>query len=449
MNTLRMKPLLGIAALILANQLVFAQGQAPQLSKATIDSAIANVCEALKNNYVYPDKAKQIVDHLFKQQQQGVYKELTKPSTLADQIEKDIRSVANDKHLRVVFDPELEKDIIRFNQSQKTAQLPAKANAKDKSINFYFKKVELLPSNIGYIEFNGFSELSEEAEKTMAAVMQFVAHADALIIDLRNNRGGNAALSNALLSYFFDKKTKTGKSYNRLSNSWTDNYVGERQINSPQLFFSKPIYILTSRNTYSAAEGFAYILQTLKNAKVVGNITSGGAHLTRSFSLGKGFVGFIPYLRSENIKTNTDWEGTGIIPDLKSTDESPLGMAQRDILENQLLKAGNQAEKNKINWLLNYYKSKSAKIVLDPAEIKNFVGRFAEFEVSLTDGQLMFRDVNQPNYIPQKLVAISKSFFQVGEDYQVAFISNESNQVDAIKMTWSDGWTEEIKRSQH
>lgn len=427
----------------LSGSQLFAQQKNIQIDKTTIKQVIQSMDTVIQRNYVYPDKAVFIVKFLNEQHKKGKYTQLTDPGKFANKVTEDIRSIQDDKHVRIEYDPQLEKDIIRFNSSDPDKNKITEADiAREKQQNFYFKKLEILPSNIGYMEFTNFALPSDEAQKIIHPAIQFLSNTDALIIDLRNNRGGSGE-SNNILGYFFSTRTKTGRSFNRIKNTWTDHFV-EMNENTKGLQMKMPIYILTGRKTFSAAEGFAYTLQTLRGAKVIGNPTSGGAHLTRSFSLGNGFVGFIPYLRSENEKTKTDWEGTGVIPDIQS--DSPLITAQNEILQQKLTTASDQ-EKPKIQWLIRYYQSQISDIKIDITQLDKYTGRFAEFEITKQNNQLYFRDVNQPDKTTFPMIPISKTLFQVGGDYQLEFINESGNQFQAVNISWNDGWTEKINRN--
>ncbi|KXH84784.1 S41 family peptidase [Chryseobacterium kwangjuense] len=429
--------------LSLSGSQFFAQEKNIQIDKTTVKQVIQSIDTIIQRNYVYPDQAVFIVKFLNEQFKKGKYKDLTDPHEFTGKLTKDIRSIQDDKHLHIEYDPRLEKDIIRFNSSDSDKNKITEADiAREKMQNFYFKKLEILPSNIGYMEFTNFALPSEEAQKIIHSAMQFLSNTDALIIDLRNNRGGNGE-SNNILGYFFSTRTKTGRSFNRIKNTWTDHFV-ENNDKTKDLQMKMPVYLLTGKKTFSAAEGFAYTLQTLRNAKVIGNPTSGGAHLTRSFSLGNGFVGFIPYLRSENEKTKTDWEGTGVIPDLQS--DSPLITAQIEILNNKFAAAGDQ-EKPKIQWLIRYHQSQISNTKIDIARLDQYTGRFAEFEITKQNNQLHFRDVNQPDKTTFPMIPISQTLFQVGGDYQLEFINQSGNQFQAVNVSWSDGWTEKINRN--
>lgn len=387
-------------------------------------------------------------DYLKQQNQNGTFSSIIRPNDFANEIQKKLRSVNKDNHLRIEYNPQLEKDILKFLATKKGAtEVLANDIKKDEKQNFYFKKVEILPSNIGYIEFTNFAVPNPSARKTINSAMQFVSHTDGLIIDLRNNFGGNGEMLGEVLSYFFTLKTYTGKTYNRIENKWTDSYVENKKEITNGLKLEMPLYILTSNRTFSAAESFAYTLQSMKKAIIIGNTTRGGAHATRSFSIGNGFVAFIPYLRGENVTTKTDWEGIGVVPDIKADDNNCVLTAQNYFLNQKLLTETDEKEKRKINWQINFNKSKSSTVILNSTETTKFIGRFQEFEVSILENQLMFRDTNQKSSNPRKAIAVTNKLFQIGSDYQVEFITDSNNVCNSIKMYWDDGYEETINRT--
>jgi C-terminal processing protease CtpA/Prc len=277
--------------------------------------------------------------------------------------------------------------------------------------------------------------------------MQFVSNTEALIIDLRNNRGGDGDTAASVLGYFFKSKTKVGRSFSRLENKWTDEHVAGRADFTKGLVLNMPVYVLTSGRTFSAAEWFAYSLQTLRDGVVVGEPSNGSAHLTRSFSMGHGFVGFIPHTRFENAKTGTDWEGKGVVPDVGCDEGESLAAAQIQILEKRRADVSDPKEQRKLTWIINSHKAKRSGIAIEPAETSRYLGRFAEFEVALKDGQLTFTDTNQPKRTPLLLVPVTTTLFQAGGDYQVEFLGENDGAYRAINVFWADGWVEEIPRT--
>ncbi len=194
--------------------------------------------------------------------------------------------------------------------------------------NYGFRKVELLPENIGYIRFDQFHE-SEEAREIAAAALAFVANCDALIFDVRHNGGGTRHINQFISSYLFDKATHLGGMYSRRTDDttewWTlDKIPGKRF--DPDL----PVYILTSSMTFSAAEAFAYWLKDLNRVTIVGETTGGGAHPVHERAINDRFWMRVPSARTISPVSKTDWEGVGVIPDIKVPASQALEAACED-----------------------------------------------------------------------------------------------------------------------
>jgi len=128
--------------------------------------------------------------------------------------------------------------------------------------------------------------------------------------------------------------------------AWADPAKTDIKINVP-------VYVLTSRITFSGGEDFVFGLQKAKRSITVGDTTGGGAHPTDMYSLGQGFLVSIPLLRSSNVFAKTNWEGTGIYPDFAIASEKALGKAQALILNEMLLKTTDEEEKSKLRWNIN------------------------------------------------------------------------------------------------
>jgi C-terminal processing protease CtpA/Prc len=192
--------------------------------------------------------------------------------------------------------------------------------------NCAFDKVEILPGNIGYIRFDGFMD-ADICGATAAAAMGFVAHADALIFDLRENGGGQPAMVSLIASYLFDQPTHLNDLYNRHENSttqyWTNAWVpGDRMP-------KQPAFVLTSHRTFSGGEEFTYDLKTQKRATIVGETTGGGAHPVSGHPVADYFMIGVPFATAINPITKTSWEGTGVEPDVKVAAADALTTAEK------------------------------------------------------------------------------------------------------------------------
>ena len=220
---------------------------------------VDSLVNAINQNYVYSGKAVTMSNAIRQKQQKNGYKDITDPGQLANQVSKDIRAVFNDKHLSVRFDPDLAKRIRVF---EATRQKEASDLEKERRQNFFFRKAEILNGNIGYILFTNFADTNHLSRKTVNAAFQFVANTDAVILDLRNNFGGRTEMANEIMNYFFNKPQLRGRSFNRIQNKWTEEWVGDQPESTKGLYLTMPLYILTSERTFSAAEGLAYNLNT-------------------------------------------------------------------------------------------------------------------------------------------------------------------------------------------
>jgi retinol-binding protein 3 len=117
-----------------------------------------------------------------------------------------------------------------------------------------------------------------------------------------------------LCSYFFPPEPIhlndiSWRAEDQVQQFWTHPSVPGRR------YLEKPLYLLTSHATLSAAEEFAYDLQSLKRAVIIGETTSGQAHPHERYQVAAHFVCWIPVGRAINPLTGTNWEGTGVKPD--------------------------------------------------------------------------------------------------------------------------------------
>ncbi|GCE20162.1 S41 family peptidase [Dictyobacter kobayashii] len=292
---------------------------------------IERLSQQIGEKYVFPDKAQEIAAALHQHLDAGTYNDIHDGDILAQTITEHLRTVSHDKHLRLYYQAAGISTRIDDNEAYTPEEIE-RIRQKSKK-NYGLKKVEILDGNIGYFQFNEFAH-PHFAGESMSAAMIFLAHTQALIIDLRTNSGGEALMSQFLCSYFFDafkaEQIQLNGLYDRrkdlLQQYWVFPYVpGTR-------YLDKPVYILTSQHTFSAAEGFTYDLQQLKRALVVGETTGGGAHAGLRYPITAYFEAFIPSVRAINPISGTNWEGSGVQPDLPVAQEEALDSAYRRAL---------------------------------------------------------------------------------------------------------------------
>jgi hypothetical protein len=309
-----------------------------EVNRATQLEVVDTLIARLNANYVFPDKAKQVEAVLRQRQREGKYDGITDGKQLARQLSDDIDGVVHDKHLLVdVSARPVPADDAMPPPPQTRAewekQVPPAVLERVRASNLGVEKVEHLSPTIGYLQISSFGPVFLVSEK-FAAAMNGLADTDGLIIDLRNNGGGGGDSAALLISYLVDGRTRLNDTWER-STGITTQYWTQDKLDGKRYGGKKRVLILAGPNTKSAAEGFAYTMQALKRATVIGERTWGGAHGTRPYRLGEHFVAFIPTRRTISPITHTNWEGVGVNPDIAAPPDNALAVA-KDLLERRL-----------------------------------------------------------------------------------------------------------------
>jgi len=291
-----------------------------------IDGAVAKLNEF----YVFPETAKKMAEAVQARLKSGGYDAITDADEFASKLTEDLRAVSNDKHLGVNFSaraiPNREPNA---NPTPNPTPDPAALERQRAQVlqrnNCAFEKIEWLPSNIGYLKFNGFAG-PELCGPTVTTAMSFLANVDALIIDLRGNGGGDPAMVAYICSYLFAERTHLNDLYNRKEDKTTEFWT--KDVPGPRLA-KQPVFVLTSKRTFSGAEEFTYNLKNLKRATIIGETTGGGAHPVSGHRIDDHFSIGVPFARAINPITKTNWEGTGVEPDIKVPASEALEVAKK------------------------------------------------------------------------------------------------------------------------
>jgi hypothetical protein len=286
------------------------------------DRVIAGAIAKLKENYVFPETAKKMEQALRIHQKRGEYDTVKDGEKFAALLTTHLQEVSHDKHLRLNF------SVVRYPDDLATPspQQVAEARRMSERTNCGFEKVEVLAGNVGYVKFNVFVEPALCAPTAIAA-MNFLANVDAIVFDLRDNGGGDPAMVALISTYLFDQPT-------HLNDIWT------RKTGATQQYWTLPTvpgkrlavalaFVLTSSRTFSGAEEFSYNLQNRKRATIIGETTGGGAHPVKGERVDDRFVIGVPFARAINPITLTNWEGIGVVPDVKVAAADALTTAQK------------------------------------------------------------------------------------------------------------------------
>ncbi|MBW1297407.1 S41 family peptidase [Aquimarina litoralis] len=276
---------------------------------------IKNIKKLMLENYIFLHKAKETNKHLDHLITTNHFEKIENPRDFARALSKEMQKITKDKHLNIV--PPRQGRQTSNNSDFISRHLTNLVRFRSGG----FGKIDLLEDNIGYVELKGFRR--EDIPK-VDDIMNYLSTADAIIIDLRNN-GGGSTLGSYWSSYFLKENTALSGSYERRTDTKTE--IKTTSVKGNQRL-SMPIFILTSNRTFSAAEAFSYDLQSRKRVTIVGETTGGGAHPVNYMRLPKGYGIMMPYARSISPVTNSNWEGTGVIPDVKTNKENALEKAK-------------------------------------------------------------------------------------------------------------------------
>ena len=290
------------------------------LETAERDRVLASIATLLDRDYVFPDVGRKMAAALRSAEERGTYSDITDGQIFALRLNDDLQAINHDEHLGVHFSA----TVLPPYQTPETSPAARQAIfANMLASNCGFEKVEHLVPNIGYLKIDEFDD-PPVCAPIAAAAMGFVANSDALIIDVRDNRGGRGT---GILSYLFAKPTHLMDMFSRHDHAihelWTSPNVAGRK------FVGKPVFVLTSSRTFSDAEAFAYALKTLKRATLIGETTKGGAHTMEIHRIDDHYAIHVPFGQFISPITHTDWEGTGVEPDIKVPAAQALDEALR------------------------------------------------------------------------------------------------------------------------
>jgi hypothetical protein len=401
------------------------------MKQAMVDSLVS----FLDHNYVFAEKAGKIGAFIRKQFRRGAYDAITDPEELASALTRDLESVSNDRHLRVRFGTGMIAALRCDTGSNRTNPELIRMMRGD---NFGFRRLERLPGNIGYLDLRGFVGADlPGAGATAVAAMNFLANSRAVIFDLRRNGGGEPSMIQLLSSYLFKSAEHLNDLRSRPENFthqfWTLPYVPGPALTDV------PVYVLTSRNTFSGAEEFTNNLRELKRAVVVGETTGGGAHAGQGMALNDHFIVFMPTMQAINPVSKSNWERTGVKPHVSVPAERALDSACLLALDTLLKSAADPRDQAELQTALATTRARAHPTCVPETTLASYTGSYGARTISFQAGNLYFQRENGPRL---KLLPVSGQSFVVDEiGGTVTFYSDEHGAVGGFDLVRAQGDT--------
>ena len=285
-----------------------AQEKNGRIDKATRDVIVEKIAGLVEKHYLFPDKAKAVADAFRRKGLSEAYASVKTSEELAERFTNDLQTIAGDKHFQV----RLRKGELGSDTGSPLRHPLHFLNLQHRE-HSGFTKLEWLEGNIAYVEIRRFYPPSA-AKDMVAAVLKFLEDADAVILDIRENGGGDSDILPFFCAHFFDRSMPLTGTYFRDPDVLVE--VRSREKVEGKRFPDVPLFLLTSPRTFSTAESFAYDMKVLKRAVIVGEATKGGAHSVDLFEIDDRFEMYIPGARAVNPITGGNWEGTGVQPDV-------------------------------------------------------------------------------------------------------------------------------------
>jgi len=320
-----MKKPLSLLIVLLSGLLPFAARAATLALPATEPAAVvAGIVALIRQHYVIVESRPRIAGQLDGKLLAGDYAGLA-GAALADALTSDLQSLSADRHLRVQYNPARSRALQHTDDADPQAEARYWAG-QAVAHHFGIGAVRQFDGNVGYLELTSFWT-GDEALRYLDAALTLLRHDDAVILDLRGNKGGESEMVRYLASIFLNDREP------RLLDTIFDGMSGtvEREYSSPEplsaLFAGKPLYVLIGPRTFSAGEAFAQHVRNFRLGTLVGATTAGAAHTVELLPLADGYVLSLPTGQTRHAVTGDSWEGKGVQPHVETAPDEARTVA--------------------------------------------------------------------------------------------------------------------------
>jgi hypothetical protein len=317
----------------------FCSASAQDITATERSEIIDNVVDQLSNHYVDPNLGQKAAQTIKQKKEKQAYDALDAKSSLMEALIEDMHATTRDKQLQLKNQSGADSEWIH---PALKIQAPNGTKLDDpkykkmilQMINYGFP-AQVQEGNIGCLVILEFysPEIAPKVYQVIDKTMKSFQKCTAMILDLRQCiRGGDPEVMMYLASYFLgsEQSQPLYVCFNRENQKIAEfrtrtNISGKRMADIP-------LYVLVSSETFSTGEMFAYGLQKMDRARIIGETSAGAAHCTDTIDIGHGIMMVLPVNRLAHVKTKTNWQGTGVIPDVTIKADQALDVA-KDIIQ--------------------------------------------------------------------------------------------------------------------
>lgn len=307
------------------------QSQAPGSPAAAraVDSAgvVAEVRRIIGARYVLPERRPALDAVLAEGLASGRYA-VTDGALLAERLSADLERVGQDRHLGFRFNPQ-EAAMLAAGSVEEPGENPVFERLIRKA-NHGVTDLQLLPGNVRLMRYDGFHWIGDESAAALDNAMRFLSGGDAVIIDLRGNGGGDPRAVQHIISRFLPAGTPL-VTFHMNGSPEADSLVS-LEAPDDQRMVGRPLYVLTSGDTGSAAEEFTGHVAGYRLGQIVGANTAGAAYRNDIVAVGDQFVLSVSVGRPVLASTGKDWEGVGHAPTVEAEVSAALDIAHAGAL---------------------------------------------------------------------------------------------------------------------
>jgi hypothetical protein len=398
---------------------------------------INTICEKLEEIHAFPEYNLEICNGLLKNFEDAKYTAYTTLQTFADQLDEDLEILRGDKHLGIFYDSKMAADMESQNEEGEDAgYLTPQMIEEERKRNFGFKELKIMPGNIGYMDLRIFFP-PKYAGETAVASMNYLSNCDALIIDLRNNGGGWDEMVTFLMSYFFDndESVTLSTTYSRYEDEYYQSNIFSYVPGN--LLFNIPVFILTSRSTFSGAEAFAHYMKHFNKATLVGETTRGGQNPVEIQAVGYGLIMLIPSWKQLSSVSEVGWEGVGVTPHIEVDVNDAIQVAHLKALEELIQNVEGKKEKSRYIWIVDGLNATGNPVSVDESILKSYAGKYGIITIYYEKGDLYYQYGDRSKML---MIPMSENYFMVDvyDHLRVKFLV-ENNSTVGIEQIYDDG----------
>lgn len=418
-----------------------APAPAPAVTAKDRAAIVESVAAGLIDTYVFADVAEKMATRLREQLGSGAYDRAATLPEFCELLTTELQGVSHDRHLRVRWTP---PETDAGGKPPSPAERQARNLAEQRRDNYCFERIEHMPGNVGVLKLNCFADAGVGGATAVAA-MNFLAGSDAIIFDLRDNGGGEPSMIQLISSYLFQEPTHLNTFYIRKGDR-TQQFWTQAHVQGPRLT-DVPVFVVTSGYTFSGAEEFSYNLKSTKRGTIVGETTGGGAHPVRPWPVeGYDVTLVVPFGRAVNPITGTNWEGTGVAPDVAAPAAAALDTAYLKALEAIEGRTKDEDVKRQTAWLREGAAARLQPLQVAAADLRAYAGAYGPRTIAVEGGALTYQRQGRRKYT---LVPMARDLFVIPEldSFRVAFERGPGGQVVRLVGLYADGRSEPSERT--